>query len=122
MTDELIEQLRERAFSSNDGMLRGPALQAADRIEALEARLAALQPHIEAQREDAARMALKAAEDMAKYQAIISGCQKRRTRVLGLKREAYFTEIADEAATTIRAIDPAQFRRPPDQPKENTDG
>ena len=41
---------------------------------------------------------------MADYQSTISGCQKRRTKSLGLYRETYFTEIGREAAAAIRAI------------------
>ena len=37
MTDDLVKRLQELAAQSNDGCLRGPALQAANRIEALEA-------------------------------------------------------------------------------------
>lgn len=37
MSDDLIKRLRKTAAVSNDGNLRGPALEAADRIEELEA-------------------------------------------------------------------------------------
>lgn len=42
MSDGFTTHLRELAVRSNDGYLRGPALQAADCIEALEAERAAL--------------------------------------------------------------------------------
>lgn len=121
MNDELIEQVARAIFACHfadtpdaQSMMAkswGRPSPLSDMVhrEALAA-IAAMQPHIAAQREDAARRALEAAADMAKHQAVISGCQGRRTRNLGLKREPYFTEIADEAASAIRAIDPAQFR------------
>lgn len=40
MSDDLVKRLRDLAIQSNDGVLRGPALGAADRIEELEAKLA----------------------------------------------------------------------------------
>ncbi len=44
------------------------------------------------------------AAKLGKYQAIISGCKKRRTKRLGLVRDAYFTEIADEVEAAIRQL------------------
>lgn len=44
----------------------------------------------------------EACAELGRYQAIISGCKKRRTKNLGLPREAYFTEIASEVAAAIR--------------------
>lgn len=40
MSEDLVKRLRDLAIQSNDGVLRGPALAAADRIEGLEPVLA----------------------------------------------------------------------------------
>jgi cell division protein FtsB len=52
MSDDLVKRLRDLASQSIDGDLRGPALQAADRIEALEAERDALKAEVERLRDD----------------------------------------------------------------------
>lgn len=74
-----------------------------------KAAIAAMQPHIEAQREDAARMALEAAADECKKYAAWHDQHDD-----GLSGFDYMALGGREVTDVIRAIDPAQFRRPGD--------
>ena len=115
MNDELIEQVElaiyachfadtvdAQSMMERDWPRRSPLRLMVQR-EA-KAAIAAMQPHIEAQREDAARMALEAAA-RENLMICLTNCEE-------LTDEAM--EALNFAADSIRAIDPVQFRRPAD--------
>lgn len=90
MTDPIIEAMA-RALATSDGIPEYAPL--GDYLRNAKAAYLAALPMI--------------AEEfgaLAKHQAIISGCKTRKTKNLGLRRDAYFTEIANEVEEAIRAL------------------
>lgn len=117
MTDELIEQVAElqlAAFLAGRGSVTGmkngtrvakPAPSMDDFRRMAQSAIAAMQPHIAAEREDAARRALEAAASECEGYAAWHSQHDD-----GLSGFGHMALGASEIADEIRAIDPAQFR------------
>ena len=111
MDDELIEQVAElqlAAFLAGRGSVSSVmngnrvAKPAPSMDDFRRMAIAAMQPHIAAEREDAARRALEAAATVPPSKTPSGECETVGQWTRRTLREA------------IRAIDPAQFRRPAD--------
>jgi hypothetical protein len=89
MTDD-NDLLREAAVASNDGYLRGPALGAADRIDALTEQL------------EAARLDAKEAEA---YSVWLEGKLAKAVEALREIADAFGCECGDAASATLAEIE-----------------
>lgn len=108
MTEELIERVARALFKLANGDTLDPdetwngAAWWQTFIDDAKATITAMQPHIAAEREDAARRALYSAALAPTAVRAVIGADKRQKEAL------------DYVFKAIRAIDPAQFRRPAD--------